>query len=113
MPQSCYGKRGEIILDMGTRLKELRLEKKFMQKDIAEALGIGRQCFGNYENGKRQIDLAALVKLANSFKVSTDYLPGNSDSTTLGPRSGGGPSRKFSQNFRAGGGQRLLHYKSK
>ncbi len=48
-------------------------------KDIAEALGIGRQRYSNYEKGSRQVDLETLSKLANFFKVTTDYLLGNSE----------------------------------
>lgn len=61
------------------RLKLLREEKKISQNDIGKLLGITSQAVGLYENEKRDIPNEYLIKLANYFEVSTDYLLCKSD----------------------------------
>lgn len=56
------------------RLKELRLNKKISQKDIAEYLGITVAAYSLYERGKREPNLDMLKKIAEYFNVSIDYL---------------------------------------
>ena len=56
------------------RLKELRLENGLLQKDVAKNIGVSPQSYGYYENEVNQPDPATLIKLANFFKVSIDYL---------------------------------------
>ena len=57
-------------------LKQLRLERNLLQKDVAQELSISQQAYANYENGLREPDNSMLVKLANYFNVSVDYLLG-------------------------------------
>lgn len=61
---------------IGDRLKDLRNDKKLMQKEVAEALGISVSCYGGYEQGYRELDLKTLIKLCRFFDVSSDYLLG-------------------------------------
>ncbi|MDO7285879.1 helix-turn-helix transcriptional regulator [Shouchella clausii] len=61
------------------RLKQLRRNKKITQEDMSNMLGISRQGYGKYENGKTEPDHDTLVKIANYFEVSTDYLLGRTD----------------------------------
>ena len=61
------------------RLRELRLERNLLQKDIASLLNITTSAYGYYEQGKRVPDSDTVKKLANFFEVSLDYLLGNSD----------------------------------
>ncbi len=56
------------------RLIRLREEKKLTKKDIAEFLKIDQSTYGKYELGKRQPDYDTLLKLADFFDVSVDYL---------------------------------------
>lgn len=58
------------------RLKNLRTEKKWLQKDVAEKIGVGRTTYAMYEQGKREPDNATLQKIAELFEVSVDYLLG-------------------------------------
>jgi len=60
------------------RLEKLRVEKNLTHQQMADMLGITRQAYGNYENGKREPDLKTLSKLADFFNVSLDYLLGKS-----------------------------------
>ncbi|MFD2210980.1 helix-turn-helix domain-containing protein [Virgibacillus halophilus] len=61
------------------RLKYLRIEKKLTQQAMADFLGISRQGYGKYEDGKSEPDHDTLIKLSSFFKVTTDYLLGNTD----------------------------------
>jgi transcriptional regulator with XRE-family HTH domain len=58
------------------RLKELRKEKELLQKDVAEKLGIARNTYCGYELGNREPDLQMLIKMAEYFDCSLDYLIG-------------------------------------
>ena len=59
---------------METRIRELRLEKGLRQRDVAERLGISAQSLGYYENWVNKPDPETLIKLADFFEVSIDYL---------------------------------------
>lgn len=61
------------------RLKDLRNEKNVSQKTVANALGISITCYAGYEQGYREPDLKTLVRLADYFDVTTDYLLGRTD----------------------------------
>ncbi|MGN1410247.1 MAG: LexA family protein [Eubacteriales bacterium] len=58
------------------RLKELRVEKKLLQKDVANYLGVNRTTYVKYETGASQPDNDTLKRLADLFGVSLDYLLG-------------------------------------
>lgn len=60
-------------------LKDLRKERNLTQSEVAVALKISRQVYANYENEINQPDCKMLVKLANYFDVSIDYLLGITD----------------------------------
>ncbi len=61
------------------RLKELRQESKLSQQEIASILEIRQQQYSRYESGTRELPIHLLVKLADFYEVSTDYLLGRSD----------------------------------
>lgn len=61
------------------RLKDLRIDNDLYQKQIADYLKITRQQYGLYEIGKRDIPIDSLCKLADFYKVSTDYLFGRTN----------------------------------
>lgn len=61
------------------RLKLLREEKGLIQKDIAKLLNVSIPAINQYENGKRDMSTETVIKLAEYFDVSTDYLLGKSD----------------------------------
>ena len=61
--------------------KDIREERAFHQREVAEYLGISRSAYSNYENGTRSPDIGILKKLADLFCISMDelldYSPGN------------------------------------
>lgn len=61
------------------RLKFLRTEKKENLYKIAKFLNVSIQTVSNYENEKREMTPDTIIKLAEYFGVSTDYLLGKSD----------------------------------
>lgn len=61
------------------RLKELREESGLSQYSFAAKLGIAQSTVGNWEAGKREPNLDMIGRLADFFKVSTDYLLGRTD----------------------------------
>lgn len=61
------------------RLRALRLEKNESLEKIAKYLNVTVQTISNYETGKRDMTPDTIIKLANYYDVSTDYLLGKSD----------------------------------
>lgn len=68
------------------RLKDIREDKDLLQKQIAIVLNITRQQYGLYENGQRDIPNEKLIKLAEFYDTSTDYLLGITNETKPYPR---------------------------
>jgi len=66
-------------MKLAERLKKLREERGFMQKFVADSIGVRSNTLSGYENGTRSPDPETLVKLASFYDVSTDYLLGKSD----------------------------------
>ncbi len=58
------------------RLKQLRKERGVSQIKLAIDLDTSQNCISRYETGERQADYAMLIKLADYFDVSIDYLLG-------------------------------------
>lgn len=56
------------------KLKDLRIDNDLYQKEVASILKITRQQYGLYESGKRDIPIDLLIKLADFYGVSTDYI---------------------------------------
>jgi transcriptional regulator with XRE-family HTH domain len=56
------------------RLKELREDNDYTQKEIGNLLGISQRGYAHYENGDYDISGEFLIKLALFYKVSTDYI---------------------------------------
>ena len=61
------------------KLKDLREDADIPQRIIAEYLNIKQNTYSQYENEQRQIPLDMLIKLAEYFNVSTDYILGITD----------------------------------
>ena len=58
------------------KLKDLREDRDIKQKDIAEFLHIKQNTYSQYENGQRQLPIDILIRLAEYYDVSTDYILG-------------------------------------
>lgn len=56
------------------RLKDLRKERNISQIKLAIDLDMNQNSISRYENGERQADYQTLIKFADYFNVSIDYL---------------------------------------
>ncbi|HBI59720.1 MAG TPA: XRE family transcriptional regulator [Lachnospiraceae bacterium] len=70
-------------MNMGEKLKSLRIEKKLTQKQVADRIGLAISAISSYESGTRYPSYDVLVKLAHIFHVSTDYLLGMTDKRNI------------------------------
>lgn len=64
---------------MKLKLSELRYKHNLRQEDVAEIIGVSRSAYAMYELGNREMDYILLIKLADYYKVSLDYIVGRSD----------------------------------
>lgn len=71
------------MVNMGEKLKALRLEKNLTQKQVADRIGLAISAVSSYESGMRYPSYEALIKLARIFHVSTDYLIGMTDTRNI------------------------------
>jgi transcriptional regulator with XRE-family HTH domain len=62
------------------RLKDLREDSDYTQVFISEYLNMQRSVYRRYESGEREIPVWALMKLAELYRCSTDYILGLTDS---------------------------------
>ena len=61
------------------RIRTLREDRDLRQIDVSNATGIDQKTLSNYETGKTNPDSFAIIKLAEFFNVTTDYLFGVSE----------------------------------
>ena len=64
---------------MYRRIKDLREDHDLYQKDLAQYLQCTQVCYSNYETGKRDIPTEVLLRLADFYGTSVDYLLGRTD----------------------------------
>ena len=64
---------------MVQNLKLLRTKNKISQQQLADIIGVTQQSINKYENHKIEPDIQTLIKLAEYFNTSVDYLVGHTD----------------------------------
>ena len=72
-----------MIVDLAMRLRQLRVDKHLRQEQVANLIGVTKGAVSAYENDIRQPSYDVLIRLANLYRVSTDYLLGRQDMRTL------------------------------
>lgn len=60
-------------------MRDMREDGDLTQKKIAEYLMCDQSLYSKYERGEREIPLSLLIKLADYYDVSLDYLVGRTD----------------------------------
>jgi transcriptional regulator with XRE-family HTH domain len=80
------------------RLKDLREDRDLLQRDIAALLGIDQTVYSRYERGYQTIPVAHLLKLADFYHTSTDYILGRTNIITPYGNAGVAGSESFTQN---------------
>lgn len=61
---------------LGDVIRKLRMESGKSQVSMAKNLGVTKQCISNWENNNIQPSIDMLLKIADYFSVSTDFLLG-------------------------------------
>lgn len=61
---------------MYSRIRDLREDHDMKQRQVAEYLNCSQQVYSNYELGQRDIPTEVLIRLATLYKVSIDYILG-------------------------------------
>ena len=70
---------GGLVMSFSDRIIQLKKERKLLQKDIASSVGLSLRAYQYYEKGQKEPTLSVLLRLADYFDVSLDYLVGRSD----------------------------------
>lgn len=69
-------KAGAFVDNYYPRLKDLREDHDFSQQQIADYLGMKQPQYSRYERGIRDIPTDVLIRLAQLYNTSTDYILG-------------------------------------
>ncbi len=65
------------------RIRDMREDSDLTQSDVAAILGIAQTVYSRYERGYQTIPLEHLIKLADHYNVSIDYLVGRTQNPYL------------------------------
>ena len=75
--------KGVGFVDYRKRLLDLRTDRDLKQEDVAKILNTTKQSYSNYERGYRKLSIEDLMKLADFYNVSTDYILGRTDNPEM------------------------------
>ena len=81
--QEISGKYMEQIISVLTRAGLLRSVRGISQVELGEKLNVSKQSISNWENGNLQPSIEMLMKIADFFSVSTDFLLGLDNRTSI------------------------------
>jgi len=68
------------------RIRDLREDKDLNQEQLASILSVNQATYSRYESGKLEIPLQSLIKLADFYSTSVDYLLNLTDQQKPYPR---------------------------
>ena len=71
------------MLVLNENIKSLRLARGLNQVEFAKAMGVSKQCVSNWENDNVMPSIEMLVKIADFFNVTTDYVLGRNEKTYI------------------------------
>lgn len=81
------------------RLKEMRISKGLLQRDIAEVLSCSTPVYCRYEKGEREPPFDIINRLADFYGVTVDYLMGRDDTPPVQPKTEESPAAKAEDKF--------------
>ena len=61
------------------RIQDLRTDADLSQRQLSEILHISQRSYSHYQTGSRNIPIEMLIRLANYYDISIDYLVGRTD----------------------------------
>lgn len=70
--------------DIGQKIKDLRIEKRFTLKDLAEKTGLSASFLSQVERSKSSITLQSLSKISDAFNISRSYFFSDEDNESYG-----------------------------
>ena len=65
------------------RIQDLRVDSDLTQKEMSEILHTSQRSYSHYETGSRNIPIEMLIRIANYYQISLDYLVGRTDHKDL------------------------------
>lgn len=71
-----------IILKI-SRIRDLREDNDLKQKDLASYLSVDQSTYSDYENGRINVPIEQLIKIADYYSVSLDYIVGRTDKSEM------------------------------
>lgn len=71
---------------MYPRIRDLREDRDWSQKELSEQLGMSQTGYSKYETGENDVPVRVLVALAEIYGTSVDYLLGRTDVSRPYPR---------------------------
>ncbi len=74
------------VMSVYPRLRDLREDSDRNQTELAALLGMSQTGYSKYETGENEVPVSILVKLADIYQTSTDYLLGRTDIKTPYPK---------------------------
>lgn len=74
------------VICLYQRLKDLWEDRDMVQKEVAAVLGIDQRVYSNYETGKREIPVKHLIRLAEFYGASVDFILGLTNEVKPYPR---------------------------
>ena len=72
-----------MILALNENIKKFRVARGLNQVEFAKILGVSKQCVSNWENDNVMPSIEMLVKIADFFNVTTDYVLGRNEKKYL------------------------------
>lgn len=66
--------KNRILLYLGRRIRQLRVEQKLTQEDFAHKAGLDRAYYGGVERGERNVSAVNLVRIAKALNVEVGEL---------------------------------------
>lgn len=72
-----------MVYNLSVKLKQLRQEKHLKQEQVALLVGVTKSAVSSWELDMRQPSYEALIRLADLYRVSTDYLLGRENQRTI------------------------------
>lgn len=73
-------------MDYKIRMRNLREDSDMTQQEIADILGTSQTMYARYERGANELPIRHLIRLANYYDVSTDYMLGLTEEKKSFPR---------------------------
>lgn len=75
-----------LVMFMKFRIRDLREDRDLSQKQVASYLMCDQSLYSKYERGERAVPLEIMIRLANFYQTSIDYLVGLTDQNKPYPR---------------------------